>query len=94
MGRQKPESDQSLIALFLDMLAAERGAGTNTLSAYGRDLRDFSTHLLTRRRPVGTATTDDVRSYLGRLDKRGFRFAVVTTPDGKLIGVVPRSVLD
>jgi integrase/recombinase XerD len=77
MGRQKPESDQSLIALFLDMLAAERGAGTNTLSAYGRDLTDFSTHLLTRRRPVGTATTDDVRSYLGRLHKRGFAAASV-----------------
>jgi CBS domain-containing protein len=29
-----------------------------------------------------------------RLDKRGFNFAVVTTPDGKLIGVVPRSALD
>ena len=29
-----------------------------------------------------------------RLDKRGFNFAVVTTPEGKLIGVVPRSALD
>jgi integrase/recombinase XerD len=72
MGRQKPDSDQSLIALFLDMLAAERGAGNNTLSAYGRDLADFSEHLGTLGRPVATATTDDVRSYLGRLDKRGF----------------------
>jgi integrase/recombinase XerD len=72
MGRQKPDSDQSLIALFLDMLAAERGAGNNTLSAYGGDLADFSEHLGTLGRPVATATTDDVRSYLGRLDKRGF----------------------
>jgi integrase/recombinase XerD len=72
MGRQKPALDQNLIELFLDMLAAERGAGTNTLAAYGRDLADFSTHLASRKRRVVTAATDDVRDYLGRLAKRGF----------------------
>ena len=72
MGRQKPNSDQSLIALFLDMLAAERGAGANTLAAYGRDLADFSAYLVTRRRPVASAGTDDVRDYLEQLDQRGF----------------------
>jgi integrase/recombinase XerD len=72
MGRQKPHLDQNLIELFLDMLAAERGAGTNTLSAYGRDLADFSAHLASRKGTVATATTDDVRGYLGRLAKRGF----------------------
>jgi integrase/recombinase XerD len=77
MVRQKPYSDQSLIALFLDMLAAERGAGPNTLSAYGRDLADFSAHLGTLQRPVATATSDDVRSYLGRLDKRGLAATTV-----------------
>src|ERR1700686_1159787 len=71
MGRQKPNPDQNLIELFLDMLAAERGAGANTLSAYGRDLADFSAHLGARGRPVATATTDDVRFYLGQLSKRG-----------------------
>ncbi len=30
------------------MLAAERGAGTNTLAAYGRDLEDFSAYLQRR----------------------------------------------
>jgi integrase/recombinase XerD len=77
MGRQKPSSDQGLIELFLDMLAAERGAGTNTLAAYGRDLADFSTHLASRRRAVATASTDDVRGYLGRLGKRGFAATTV-----------------
>ncbi|HEY4404389.1 MAG TPA: site-specific tyrosine recombinase XerD [Xanthobacteraceae bacterium] len=72
MGRQKPNSDQNLIALFLDMLAAERGAGTNTLAAYGRDLADFSAYLTAKGRPVGGAATDDVRGYLGQLEKRGF----------------------
>jgi integrase/recombinase XerD len=75
MGRQKPNSDQSLIELFLDMLAAERGAGENTLSAYGRDLADFSAHLAALRRAVASATTDDVRGYLGQLGERGFAAA-------------------
>jgi integrase/recombinase XerD len=35
-------SDSRLIALFLDMLAAERGAAKNTLLAYGRDLAQAS----------------------------------------------------
>jgi integrase/recombinase XerD len=34
--------DARLIALFLDMLAAERGAAKNTLLAYGRDLEQAS----------------------------------------------------
>ena len=72
MGRQKSNSDQNLIELYLDMLAAERGAGSNTLSAYGRDLADFSAHLGSAQRQIATATTDDVRAYLGRLSKRGF----------------------
>jgi integrase/recombinase XerD len=72
MGRQKPDSDQRLIELFLDMLAAERGAGPNTLSAYGRDLADFSAYLAARGRPVARAATDDVRGYLGQLSRRGF----------------------
>ena len=35
-------SDERLIDLYLDMLAAERGAAANTLEAYRRDLADFS----------------------------------------------------
>ena len=35
-------SDAKLINLFLDMLAAEQGAGDNTLDAYRGDLEDFS----------------------------------------------------
>ena len=38
-------SDAKLINLFLDMLAAEQGAGANTLDAYRRDLTDFSEFL-------------------------------------------------
>ena len=55
MGRHKPTSDQNLIELFLDMLAAERGGGANTLAAYGRDLEDFATYLAAKRRATEVA---------------------------------------
>ena len=37
------------VALFLDMLAAERGAAANTLSAYRRDLDDYAAFLAAKR---------------------------------------------
>jgi len=70
-------SDERLVALYLDMLAAERGAGTNTLAAYGRDLSDFTTYLSGRRRSVANATTDDLRAYLADLARRGMTTATV-----------------
>jgi integrase/recombinase XerD len=66
-------ADARLIALYLDMLAAERGAGKNTLGAYGRDLADFTHHLAGAKRSVATATTDDLRAYLSTLARRGMR---------------------
>jgi integrase/recombinase XerD len=65
-------SDQALIALFLDMLAAERGAAKNTLAAYARDLDDLCDALGARGRRTADASTDDLRAYLGTLAKRGF----------------------
>lgn len=70
-------SDASLIALFLDMLAAERGARKNTLDAYGRDLTDFSEHLAESGRAVANADSDDIRNYLGSLTTRGFQASSV-----------------
>ena len=75
MARPARHSDETLIELFLDMLAAERGAGENTLAAYRRDLDDFSAHLSNNRRSVADAKTDDIRGYLRALDKRGFAAA-------------------
>ena len=62
-------ADERLTALYLDMLAAERGAGANTLAAYRRDLEDFSLFLKTAGRTIAKANTDDLRAYLG--DCRG-----------------------
>ena len=66
-------TDERLIALYLDMLAAERGAGTNTLAAYGRDLADFTAHLTRPAVPSRTRDTEDLRAYLGELARRGMR---------------------
>ncbi len=66
-----------LVELFLDMLASERGGANNTLAAYARDLEDLSSFLAGKRRTVATATTADLRGYLGDLAERGFKPASV-----------------
>jgi integrase/recombinase XerD len=70
-------ADDRMIALFLDMLAAERGAEKNTLAAYGRDLADFTAYLVARRRSISAASTENLRAYLGELTRRGLRPATV-----------------
>ena len=74
--RTKP-SDAKLIALFLDMLAAEQGAGENTLDAYRRDLTDLSEFLGKTGLNFAGATTEDLRAYLADLDTRGFKSSSV-----------------
>jgi integrase/recombinase XerD len=69
--------DTRLIALYLDMLAAERGAGKNTLGAYGRDLADFAAYLAKAGRSIATAKSDDLRAYLAALGKRGLKPATL-----------------
>jgi integrase/recombinase XerD len=70
-------SDERLIDLYLDMLAAERGAAANTLEAYRRDLGDFSAHLRQKGGAIATAGSEDIRRYLGHLSGRGFSAASV-----------------
>ncbi|MFT4097523.1 MAG: site-specific tyrosine recombinase XerD [Rhodoblastus sp.] len=59
------------IALFLDMIAAERGAARNTIEAYRRDLADYSGFLAKRGASPTTADTATIRQYLSDLQKRG-----------------------
>jgi integrase/recombinase XerD len=70
-------SDAALTALYLDMLAAERGAGANTLAAYRRDLDDFSAYVKTAGRSIAKASTEDLRNYLSELSRRGMRATTV-----------------
>jgi integrase/recombinase XerD len=65
-------SERQWAALFLDMVAAERGSAANTLEAYSRDLDDLAGYLSTRDRTLSSATTADLRAYLAMLDDRGF----------------------
>src|SRR3954471_5415831 len=74
--RAKP-SDSKLINLFLDMLAAEQGAGDNTLQAYRRDLTDFSEFLARAGQAFASADTQNMRDYLADLDTRGFKSSSV-----------------
>jgi integrase/recombinase XerD len=76
-ARAGRNSSERLTALYLDMLAAERGAGKNTLAAYGRDLADFAEHLAGAGRSIATASTEDLRAYLGALARRGMTAATV-----------------
>ena len=73
MARRQGASDEALVELFLDMLAAERGAGSNTLAAYRNDLADLTAHLRAAGRTIAAADTDDLRAFLAGLAERGFK---------------------
>src|SRR5579862_4402519 len=70
-------SDAKLMNLFLDMLAAEQGAGPNTLDAYRRDLTDFSGFLAGSGKGFAAVDTQKLREYLADLDSRGFKSSSV-----------------
>jgi dienelactone hydrolase len=70
---RRQASDATLIELFLDMQAAERGAGANTLAAYRNDLDDLSAHLRAAGSGILGASTDDLRGFLASLAERGFK---------------------
>src|ERR1700716_2547442 len=70
-------SDARLTDLFLDMLAAEQGAGDNTLDAYRRDLTDFSEFLARAGQSFAGVETQALRDYLADLDTRGFKSSSV-----------------
>lgn len=56
---------------FLEMMAVERAAAKNTLSAYGRDLADAAGFLAGRGRDLSDASTEDVEAYFADLGVRG-----------------------
>jgi integrase/recombinase XerD len=70
---RKAKPSANSVGLFLDMLAAERGAARNTIEAYQRDLADFSEFLGDAGTNIQRATSEDIRGYLAGLSARGFQ---------------------
>jgi integrase/recombinase XerD len=56
---------------FLEMMAAERAAASNTLKAYARDLADAEAFLATRNSDLAAASAEAVEAYFERLGARG-----------------------
>ncbi len=66
-----PDTQIQWISTFLEAQAAELGAATNTLLAYGRDLKDFSGWLDRRNSGFQAADRDLVERYLIDCDAQG-----------------------
>ncbi|MFA9473886.1 MAG: site-specific tyrosine recombinase XerD [Filomicrobium sp.] len=64
-------SNNHAIELFLDMLAAERGAAENTLAAYRRDLEHASHVFGQKGDTLSTACPDTIARYLTSLAEDG-----------------------
>ena len=60
-------------SLFLDMLAAERGASKNTLDAYRRDLDDYLEYLKEAGGQPDTANSATIRGFMASLEERGLK---------------------
>ena len=56
---------------FLEMMAVERAAARNTLTAYGKDLEDASGFLARRGRDLAAASAEDIEAYFAELGARG-----------------------
>jgi len=59
------------LSSFLEAQAAELGAAENTLSAYARDLTDFTGWLSAQSKEAGTATQQDIEAYMIHCDAQG-----------------------
>ncbi len=73
MGRRKKFTEPlpRQVDMFLEMLAAERGAALNTLESYQRDLGDFTVFAKSKRQNAVDADADLIRQYLRHLDSTG-----------------------
>jgi len=59
------------VDIFLEMMAAERGASANTIAAYGRDLGEFGVFMMRRKRNIEAAAAKNIQDYLAQLKSRG-----------------------
>lgn len=63
--------DQAAVEAFLEMMVVERGAATNTIEAYRRDL-DGAAEFLAGQGGLFNATSETIRAFLSDLAKQGF----------------------
>lgn len=68
---EAPAGGGRVVALFLEMMSAERGASGNTLSAYAHDLGHYCDFLKRRGCALEAAGTDEVRAWLKELQADG-----------------------
>ena len=67
----KELSMSSQVDIFIEMMAAERGASRNTLAAYLRDLKDFEIFMLRRSRNIESADSKNIQDYFAQLKIKG-----------------------
>ena len=65
------EQGAGWIDAFLEMMAVERAAARNTLTAYGKDLADADGFLRTQGATLAAARADQVEAYFESLGARG-----------------------
>lgn len=65
--------DQHLVAAFLEMMTAEKGAAANTLDAYRRDLADFTAFLERSNVAIAQARRADISRYMQALSVAGLK---------------------
>ena len=68
--RSRDKTSDRALALFLDMMAAERGAAANTLAAYRRDLTQLDVFLTQRGETLSAAEADTLAAYMTHLNKQ------------------------
>ena len=66
-------AEAALIEAFLEMMAAERNAATNTIAAYRRDLLDYAAFLSRRGGALDTAGPDSVEAYFAAVEGQGLK---------------------
>jgi integrase/recombinase XerD len=59
------------IEAFLEMMAVERAAARNTLTAYEKDLTDAQGFLASRKRDLADAAAEDIEAYFERMGAVG-----------------------
>ena len=59
------------IEIFIEMMAAERGASKNTLEAYLVDLKEFEVFMFRRNRNIEAADSRNIKDYLAQIRVKG-----------------------